>query len=75
MNRPAAIRHRWPTTADLAASVRDLLSEQPGITEKSMFGGLAFLSRGRMAVAVSSRGVLMVRVDPDEAAGWWRIRA
>lgn len=40
-----------------------------------MFGGLAFLSRGRMAVAVSSRGVLMVRVDPDEAAGWWRIRA
>ena len=33
-----------------------------------MFGGLAFLIGGNMAVAASGQGGLMVRVDPDEAA-------
>lgn len=46
----------------LAARVRDLVG--PGATEKRMFGGLAFLVDGHMAVAASGRGGLMVRVDP-----------
>lgn len=50
---------------DLAARVRLVLG--PGPEERRMFGGLAFLARGHMAVAVSGRpGGLMVRVDPDE---------
>ncbi|GAA4688368.1 TfoX/Sxy family protein [Pseudonocardia yuanmonensis] len=48
----------------LAARVRDLLADEPGLTEKRMFGGLAFLLGGHMAVAASGRGGLMVRVDP-----------
>lgn len=48
---------------DLAQRVREVLAEEPDITEKAMFGGLAFLAGGRMALAVSRRGLLMVRVD------------
>jgi TfoX/Sxy family transcriptional regulator of competence genes len=52
---------------DLAALVRLVLG--PGPEERRMFGGLAFLVRGHMAVAVSGRtGGLMVRVDPGERA-------
>jgi TfoX/Sxy family transcriptional regulator of competence genes len=40
-----------------------------GATEKKMFGGLAFLVGGNMAVAASNRGGLIVRVDPDESDG------
>jgi hypothetical protein len=32
-----------------------------------MFGGLAFLVQGNMAVAASSKGDLMLRVDPAES--------
>jgi len=39
-----------------------------GATEKKMFGGLAFLVNGNMAVAASGQGGLLVRVDPDEGA-------
>lgn len=49
----------------LAERVRDVLAPEGGVTEKSMFGGLAFVLDGNMAVAVSSRGGLMVRVEPD----------
>jgi TfoX/Sxy family transcriptional regulator of competence genes len=49
----------------LADRVRELLADRP-LTEKRMFGGLAFLHRGHMAVAVSGQGGLMVRVPPDE---------
>ncbi len=52
----------------LADRVRDLVTG-PGVTEKRMFGGLAFLLAGRLAVAASSRGGLMVRVDPAAAEG------
>ena len=52
---------------DLADRIRELLGEQTGITEQRMFGGLAFLVRGNMAVAASGQGGLMVRVDPDES--------
>jgi hypothetical protein len=51
---------------DLANRIREVLAQQPGLDEKPMFGGLAFLLGGRMAVAVGSKGGLMVRVVPDD---------
>lgn len=50
----------------LAARVRALLAGEAAISEKKMFGGLAFLLEGNMAVATSSNGGLMVRVDPSD---------
>jgi TfoX/Sxy family transcriptional regulator of competence genes len=49
----------------LASRVRDLLGENPEITEREMFGGIAFLLSGNMAVGVS-RDDLIVRIDPDD---------
>jgi TfoX/Sxy family transcriptional regulator of competence genes len=51
---------------DLTDRIRELLSGENGIEEKRMFGGLAFLINGNMAVAASGRGGLMVRVPPDD---------
>jgi TfoX/Sxy family transcriptional regulator of competence genes len=51
---------------DLVNRIRELLADQPAVTEKRMFGGLAFLVGGHMAVAASGQGGLMVRVDPAE---------
>jgi len=51
---------------DLAQRIRELLAAERGVTEKKMFGGLAFLVGGNMAVAASGQGGLMVRVDPDQ---------
>jgi TfoX/Sxy family transcriptional regulator of competence genes len=51
---------------DLANRLRELLADEPAITEKKMFGGLAFLLAGTMAVSASRNGGLLVRVDPDE---------
>jgi TfoX/Sxy family transcriptional regulator of competence genes len=51
---------------DLAHQVRELIGDEPGLTEKRMFGGLAFLIGGNMSVAASGQGGLMVRVDPEE---------
>jgi TfoX/Sxy family transcriptional regulator of competence genes len=50
---------------DLANRVRELIAGEPELTEKRMFGGLAFLVAGNMAVAASGQGDLMVRVDPE----------
>jgi TfoX/Sxy family transcriptional regulator of competence genes len=50
----------------LAARVRDLLAREGGLVEKRMFGGLAMMLDGNMAVGVSGKGGLMVRVDPEE---------
>ena len=50
---------------DFANRVRELLADETGITEKAMFGGLAFLLQGNMAVGLSGGGELMVRVGPD----------
>jgi TfoX/Sxy family transcriptional regulator of competence genes len=50
----------------LANRVRELIAGEAGLTEMRMFGGLAFLIDGNMAVAVSGQGGLMVRVDPGE---------
>jgi TfoX/Sxy family transcriptional regulator of competence genes len=51
----------------LANRIRELLARET-VTEKRMFGGLAFLIGGHMAVAASGRGGLMVRVPPDDTA-------
>jgi len=51
---------------DLAHRVRELLGGEPAVTEQRMFGGLAFLVDGNMAVAASGQGGLMVRVDHEE---------
>jgi TfoX/Sxy family transcriptional regulator of competence genes len=50
---------------DLANRVRELMTET-GVTEKRMFGGLAFLIDGNMSVSVSGRGGLMLRCNPTE---------
>jgi TfoX/Sxy family transcriptional regulator of competence genes len=52
---------------ELADGIRELLGDEPALTEKKMFGGLAFLVRGNMAIAASGQGGLLVRVDPDES--------
>ncbi len=52
---------------DLANRIREQLADQPDITEKAMFGGLAFLLHGNMSVAASGQGGLLVRVDPEES--------
>ena len=51
---------------DLAHRVRAVANREPGITEKAMFGGLAFLVHGNMAVVVRGKGGLMVRVAPQD---------
>jgi TfoX/Sxy family transcriptional regulator of competence genes len=51
----------------LAERIRELLAGEPGVTEQRMFGGLAFLVGGNMAVAASGQGGLMVRVDPEDS--------
>jgi TfoX/Sxy family transcriptional regulator of competence genes len=56
-----------PYDEQLAGRIRELVAEERGITEKKMFGGLAFLLNGNMAVAARGQGGLLVRVDPDES--------
>jgi TfoX/Sxy family transcriptional regulator of competence genes len=51
---------------DLANRIRELTADETGVAEQRMFGGLAFLIGGNMAVAASGQGGLMVRVDPDQ---------
>lgn len=51
---------------DLVNRIRELIAGDPDVTEKRMFGGLAFLAGGHMAVAASGQGGLMVRVEPED---------
>ena len=53
---------------DLPERIRELLVGTGGLTEQRMFGGVAFLVDGNLAVAASGQGGLMVRVDPAESA-------
>jgi TfoX/Sxy family transcriptional regulator of competence genes len=53
--------------AELADRIRALTRSEPGLTERKMFGGLAFLVDGNMAVAASGQGGVLVRVDPDQS--------
>ena len=52
---------------ELAQRIRDLVGAEPGVTEQRMFGGLAFLIGGNMAIAASGQGGVLVRTDPDES--------
>ena len=51
---------------DLADRIRALVGTEKGLTEKKMFGGLAFLIGGNMAIAASGQGGILVRVDPAQ---------
>lgn len=51
----------------LAERIREALADEPDVTEMTMFGGLAFLIGGHMAVAASAQGGLLVRVDPKQS--------
>src|SRR6266550_364830 len=52
---------------NLADRIRELVADESDLTEQKMFGGLAFLVGGNMAVAASGQGGLLVRVDPAES--------
>jgi len=50
---------------DLARRIRELVAGETQLTEKKMFGGLAFLIRGHMAISASGQGGVLVHVDPE----------
>jgi TfoX/Sxy family transcriptional regulator of competence genes len=51
---------------DLANRLRELLAGEDAITEKKMFGGLAFLLHGNMTVSASGKGGLLARIEPAD---------
>jgi hypothetical protein len=51
----------------LADRIRELVAGESGLTEQKMFGGLAFLIGGNMAVAASGQGGILVRVEPGQS--------
>jgi TfoX/Sxy family transcriptional regulator of competence genes len=51
---------------DLAERIREAVAGEDGLTEQRMFGGLAFLINGNMAVSASGQGGLLLRVDPAQ---------
>jgi TfoX/Sxy family transcriptional regulator of competence genes len=58
-----------PHDEALAERIRELVAGEAGLTEQRMFGGLAFLIGGNMAIGVSGQGGILVRVDPEESDG------
>jgi hypothetical protein len=66
---PARYDRRMAYDEDLAARIRDLIGPDPDLTEKKMFGGLAFLIRGHMAISASGQGGVLIHVDPGRSAG------
>ena len=52
---------------ELADRIRELVAGEKRLTEKKMFGGLAFLVGGNMAIAASGQGGILVRVDPEKS--------
>ncbi|MEV6599362.1 TfoX/Sxy family protein [Actinoplanes sp. NPDC051346] len=67
---------------ELADRIREIVRDEPGLTEKRMFGGLAFLVNGNMAVSASGQGGMLLRVDPADGpalverpeASWFEMR-
>jgi TfoX/Sxy family transcriptional regulator of competence genes len=55
-----------PYDQELADRIREIVGPEQGLTERRMFGGLAFLINGNMAVSASSQGGLLLRVDPAD---------
>ena len=53
---------------DLANWIRSVIQDRDGVAEKQMFGGLAFLVNGNLAVSASGQGGLLLRVDPAETS-------
>jgi len=51
---------------DLANRIRELIADEPDVSEESVFGGLVFLVGGKMSVAAGGEGSLIVRVDPGD---------
>jgi TfoX/Sxy family transcriptional regulator of competence genes len=51
----------------LAERIRTMVGDRADLTEQKMFGGLAFLIGGNMAIAASGQGGVLVRVDPAES--------
>jgi hypothetical protein len=56
-----------PYDEKLANRVREVIGSEAGLTEQKMFGGLAFLIGGNMAVAASGQGGILVHAGPDES--------
>jgi TfoX/Sxy family transcriptional regulator of competence genes len=56
-----------PYDEELADRIRELIGDEPNLTEKKMFGGLAFLIGGNMAVAASGQGGILVHVDQEQS--------
>ncbi|MCL2581044.1 MAG: TfoX/Sxy family protein [Streptosporangiales bacterium] len=52
----------------LASRIRDLIGPDPELTEKKMFGGLAFLIRNHMAISASGQGGVLVHVAPEQTS-------
>src|SRR5436309_9365632 len=68
-SHPPTLCHYDPAVAydeELAERIRSLVGSEPALEEKKMFGGLAFLVGGNMAVAASGQGGLLVHVDKAE---------
>jgi hypothetical protein len=55
-----------PYDEDLANRIRELVGGENGVTEKQMFGGLAFLIGGNMSVSASGQGGLLLRCEPAD---------
>jgi TfoX/Sxy family transcriptional regulator of competence genes len=55
-----------PYDEDLANRLRELLADEDAVTERRMFGGLAFLLNGNMSVSASRTGGLLARIDPAD---------
>ena len=56
-----------PYDEGLADRIRELVGSEPGLAEQKIFGGLAFLIGGNMAIAASGEGGVLVRVDPAQS--------
>jgi hypothetical protein len=52
---------------ELENRIREHIGPEPGLTEKRMFGGLGFMINGHLAVSASSKGGMLLRVDPAES--------
>jgi hypothetical protein len=51
----------------LAGRIRELIPDSEEVTERRMFGGLAFMIGGRMAIAARNGGGILLPVDPEQA--------
>ena len=55
-----------PYSEQLATRIREMMPSNIEFNEREMFGGLAFLINGHMAIAASGKGGILVRCSPDE---------